>query len=249
MRTLTLFKLEFLKSRRQYIFIIEAAVLAFLTAYCIWNFRDHMDAASGWMNVLYTMPLLDSLLFPLMLAALSSRLCEAEHKGHSFKLLETMQTPRSLFDAKFCFGALHIALLCLAQTAMVTIIGSACGFGALPAARLAAFTGLVFAASLMIFTMQLGLSLLLANQLIPLTVGVAGSFLGLFTMFFPPEFQRFLPWGYYGVLMQVGMDWDSETRAISFYWANFDWAGFALLGVWLIALLALARGTFARREV
>lgn len=249
MKLSTLLRLEFFKSRRQYILWVEAAFLAFLALYGWFSFRK-TDPALGWMDVIYTVPILDALLLPLFLAVLASRLCEAEHKGSTFKLLETMALPRSLFAAKLLCGLAHVAVLTALQTLLYVGMGFAFGFqGPLPAARLATMTGLVFLVSGMIFLLQLGLSLLFANQLIPLTVGVAGSFLGMFTMFFPPVFQRFLPCGYYGVLMQVGMNWDAATRVIDYYWVEFDFIGLALLALWYLALLAVLGGLFARKEV
>ena len=244
-----LLRLEFFKSRRQHLFVIEGALLAFLLVYSFFDF-SHMSTASGWLDTLYTMPLMDALLFPVVLAAIASRLCECEHKGNTFKLLETMMTPQNLFDAKLACGTVHVAALSILQSVIVCAAGASCGFsGPLPILRVLSFTGITFAVSMLVFALQLGLSLLLPNQMIPMTVGVAGSFLGIFTMFFPQLLQKFLPWGYYGVLMQVGMDWNQAAGTVSFYWAAFDLAGLALLAVWFAAVLLLFRGKIARREV
>ena len=89
-----LLKLEFFKSRRLHLFLIEAVVLVLLMIYCPFDF-SRMAKATGWIDALYTMPLMDALLFPVALAAIASRLCECEHKGSTFKLLDTMMTPQS----------------------------------------------------------------------------------------------------------------------------------------------------------
>jgi hypothetical protein len=244
----TLFRLEWLKSRRQHILLIEMALLGFFLLYSIYDF-SRMDVATGWIDMIYTLPILQAFAMPVILAALASRLCESEHKGGTFKLLETMQTPGSLFDAKWWFGAMHVVVLSMAEQAVWCAVGLACGFtGPVPTAKLALMLGTNCAVGLLVFTLQLGLSLLFANQMIPMTIGVAGSFLGLFSMFLPPVLERFLPTGYYGVLMIAGMDWNPQTEAIHFYWTEFDWPGLATLFVWLAALLILFRGRFARRE-
>lgn len=248
---MTLLRLEFFKSRRQHLFLIEGGLFAFLLVYYVWCFRMTKDLSTGWLDAIYTVPLLDGMIFPLCIAAVASRLCEAEHKGGSFKLLETMQSPRSLFDAKLACGAVHMLLLCVAQTLLVVVLGLFYGYGpgGMPVLRLLNMTVLLFGVSMLVFVLQLGLSLLLANQLIPLSVGAAGSFLGFVMALFPQVYQRMLPWGYYCALMQVGMDYDSESRTATYYWSDFDWLGLALLGVWLVAVLALARAAFAKREV
>ena len=249
MRFPVLLRLEFYKSHRQKLFLIEFALLAFLALYFSWDLRKPGDLTQAWMDVLYTMPLMDAMLFPLSIAAIASRLCEAEHKGNTFKLLETMQTPRSLYAAKLVCGILHLALVCVVQALIVLALGTLYGFGPAPLARFLLFALNSFAAALPILLLQMGLSLTLANQLIPLTVGVIGSFLGFMILLFPQAVQLLLPWGYFGVLSQVGMDYNPATRAVNFYWTQPSPVGIILLGVWVFGLLIAGCELFAHKEV
>ena len=86
-------------------------------------------------------------------------------------------------------------------------------------------------------------------QAVPLAVGIFGSFVGLFALFFPQWVQRCVIWGYYGVLIQAGMNWDPVTRATEFYWVQTRPLEFGLLALWMIVVLAVGRGLFVRKEV
>ena len=99
---MNLLRLEFFKCRRRHIVLVCAAVLgvelfwfgAFLTR------QDAEDLAWGWMLLLYNLALIDAIILPLSVAVLASRSCELEHKGGTWKLLETMANPGKLYAAK-----------------------------------------------------------------------------------------------------------------------------------------------------
>ena len=99
------------------------------------------------------------------------------------------------------------------------------------------------------YLLQQSLSLLFRNQAVALVTSIVGSFAGLFSLFFPIWVQKCLLWGYYGVLNLAAMDWDPVTRATDFYWITVDKSGIVLLALWFVALLALGRTLFIRKEV
>jgi hypothetical protein len=88
-----------------------------------------------------------------------------------------------------------------------------------------------------------------ANQMISLSVGLIGSFAGLFIMFFPQGLERFILWGYYGVLMSVGMDWNSTSRIANYYWTPIDWPGIISLLIMFSAIYIVGRTLFVRKEI
>ena len=102
---------------------------------------------------------------------------------------------------------------------------------------------------MMAYALQQGLSLRFANQAAALVCGIAGSFLGILSMLFPPALTRCVPWGYYGLLALVGMNWDEVTRVTSFYWRWPQLTDIALLLVWGTAFLLLGRAMFLKKEV
>lgn len=249
---MTLLKLEFYKCRRRNIVLICAAILAvqfiWMTAY--FSRQDAEDLKWGWMILLYNLSTVDAIILPLSVATLASRNCELEHKGSTWKLLETMATPGQLYTAKLVWGALVLAVLLIIRSALFLGVGIAQGFqGAIPWGRFGLFTLLSWAVSMMVYALQQGLSLRFANQAAALVCGIAGSFLGILSMLFPPALVRCVPWGYYGLLSLVFMDWNKVTRVTRFYWHALPATDVALLLLWMAVFLITGRALFVKKEV
>lgn len=211
---------------------------------------DAHDLSQGWMHFLFQFPLLNTIMMPVIAAVLASRLCDIEHKGDTLKLLNTVMSAGRLFDAKFLCGALYMLAVVILQLVVIVVVGYVTGFyGNPPADKLLYYLLFTTAVNLTILLLQQVLSLLFKNQMIPLTVGVIGSFGGLFILYLPQSLERFLLWGYYGVLMLVGMDWDRTTRITNFYYTPLDWAGFITLAVMFCAIYIIGRALFIRKEM
>ena len=247
-----LLKLEFFKCRRRHIVLVCAAVLgvelfwfgAFLTR------QDAEDLAWGWMLLLYNLALIDAIILPLSVAVLASRSCELEHKGGTWKLLETMANPGKLYAAKLAWGALVLGALLVVRTGIFAAMGMALHFpGTVPWVRFGVFTLISWAVSMMVYALQQGLSLRFANQAVALVCGISGSFLGILSLLFPPALTRCVPWGYYGLLSLVGMNWDPDTRFTWFYWEWPAPTDAALLCLWAALFLLVGRALFVRKEV
>jgi ABC-type transport system involved in multi-copper enzyme maturation permease subunit len=244
--------LEFYKTRRRRIWVIVAAMIFVQMLWSMWGVgrMDAHDLAEGWMFFLYKLPLLNSIMMPVIAAVVASRLCDIEHKGQTLKLLNTVMPAGRLFAAKFICGALYLLAAVLLQIAVMVVTGCAAGFeGNPPLGKLLLYLLFTMAATLTILLLQQVLSLLFANQMISLSVGLVGGLAGLFTMFFPQGLERFLLWGYYGVLMLVGMDWDAGTRIMDLHYTPVDWAGFFTLAVLFCALYMIGRTLFVRKEM
>jgi len=189
-------------------------------------------------------------MMPVIAAVVASRLCDIEHKGQTFKLLNTVMSAQRLFAAKFLYGALYLFSAVLLQLIVIVSVGCAVGFvGNPPPDKLFYYLLFTTAVNLTILLMQQVLSLLFKNQMIPLSVGIIGSFAGIFIMYFPQSLERFLLWGYYGVLMFVGMDWDKATRITDFYYVPVDWAGFIALIIIFCSIYIIGRTLFVRKEM
>ena len=244
--------LEFEKIRHKKVWWIVAALVLVQGIWSLWSAgrMDAQELKQGWMFFLYQFPLLNSIMMPILAAVVASRLSDNEHKGHTFKLLYTVMPAGRLFDAKFLCGALHMLAAGLLQLILMVSMGYLRGFAENPPLeRLLTYLLFTTAVNLALLTLQQSLSLLIVNQLVPLTVGLMGGLGGLFIMFFPPIWERFLLWGYYGVLMLVGMNWDSTTRISSFYYAPADWGSFLTLLLMSGILYAVGRTLFVRKEM
>ena len=244
--------LEFYKCRRRKIVLLCAAVLGievFWMAATI-SRQDQDTLQQGWMMLLYNLDMVDAIVLPLSVAALASRNCELEHKGNTWKLLETMVLPGRLYAAKLCWGALILAALLILRSGVFLAMGILLRFpGEIPWGRFAVFTLISWAVSMMVYALGQGLSLRFANQAPALICGIAGSFLGILSMLFPPALMRCVPWGYYGLLALVGMDWNKATRITRFFWQRPSPVDLALLAIWAAAFVTVGRILFLKKEV
>lgn len=187
-----------------------------------------------------------------MIAMLGSRLCDAEVKGDTLKLLCTMEKKGRLFDMKVLTGAVYLAVFVLLQTVQIFLTGRLYGFpGAAKPVWYVYFMLQVYTVSMLILVLQIILSFFFENQILPLAAGRFGSFVGLFSWFFPsghPVKYLFL-WAYYSELCFMGQDWDSVTRISTFYDVPFP---FPVLGLVLVLLLAgylAGKQLFLRKEI
>lgn len=96
-------RLEFFKTKRKKIWLTLLAFVGLELAWIYVAFRNPSasEIEIGWMELLYQVPSLNSILFPVLAAVMASRLADLEHKGDTWKLLGTMQSPRMLFLSKF----------------------------------------------------------------------------------------------------------------------------------------------------
>ena len=244
--------LEFYKCRRRKILLVCAAVLAAELVWIVSTFarQDAGDLLQGWMLLLYDLAMVDAIIMPISVATIASRNCELEHKGTTLKLLETLATPGRLYGAKLVWGALMLAALLAVRSTAFAAMGAAAHFpGEIPWGRFALFTAISWAVSMMVFALQQGLSLRFANQAASLVCGISGSFLGILSLLFPPALTRCIPWGYYGLLSLVGMNWDPETRFTWFFWEWPQPMDLVLLCLWAAAFLIAGRTLFVRKEV
>ena len=69
------------------------------------------ELANGYSALLYSLPVIEAILMPVMMAVLASRLWDMEIKGNTPKLLYTLQSRRSLFAGKAVFGVSEVLLV------------------------------------------------------------------------------------------------------------------------------------------
>lgn len=243
---------EFQKVRNRRVWLIVAALILVQIAWVSWSFHSMStnDTQQGWMIILYQFSLLNSIVMPVIAAVVASRLSDVEHKGQTLKLLNTIMPTGKLFAAKFLCGALYMFIVAILQVLVVIATGYLRGFeGSVPVVKILYYLFFTTSVNVTILLFQQVLSLFFKNQIVSLSVGLTGGLIGLFIMFFPQHLAKFILWGYYGVLMLVGMDWDPATRFSSYYWAPVDWQGFLMLGLFFAAIYLIGRFLFVRKEI
>ncbi len=245
-------KLEFYKIKRRKVWLTMLALLSVQLLWGLWALRDPKDweLESGWLSLLYELALLDGIMMPAIMSVLASRLADIEHKGNTYKQLETLRSAGSLYHAKAVCGSIIITAMFTVQFAFFIALGYHLGYHGSPDAKyyLLAYI-LKLAGNMSLFLLQLALSMLFANQMIPLVAGLGGSMIALLLMYVTT--YSFLPWG--GCLSSalVMMDWDETTRIITYYYRTFspaETAAVMCIFVWIVVFYVGGRILFARRE-
>ena len=243
-------KTEWLKVRRRRIGLVPAAFLLFTFLWLSWAVQSaHMESSKdSWMWLLMCLSLIDTILMPTMIAMIASRLCDVELKGNTWKLLCTMERKGRLFDMKLLTGAVYVGGYVAAELVMMFAFAGLHGFaGGMTLRHLVCFLLQCGLVSLGVLLVQMLLSLFSTNQIFPLAVGLAGSFLGLFSWFLSSPLWRPVLWAYYNLLVYIGQYWDQGSRIVSYYERPLDWSAVITLLVALPLGYILGRQLFIRR--
>ena len=252
MRTLQYLKLEFYKTKRQGMWLLLLIVWLFQHVYLSYGMeRNDQRLAQGWLLLLYNLPLINAIILPIFYAVLASKLIDYEHKENTWKLLETLQSKTCLFLSKTWIGLCYILLFSCMQLISIFIIGSFYDFSGKPdLLAYALYFVQTILISFVLYLLQLILSFAFTNQAFSLCVGLAGGMMGLFIMFFPRSIlYEIIPWGLFGANMFVGMNWDSITRDMDFYYTAPINGAFLWVCLWIGFLLLFGWFLFRKRPI
>ena len=230
------FSLELRKLRHRHIPALFLLTFALIAAWVSWCLKDldlsktNDAAAMLFLNLL----LMNTILCPVIVAALASRMCDMEQAGSAYRWLCTIQKTECIYRGKVMVGGFCMASFSLIQAVLFSSITASWGTNG--QGRLAWITPslffTLFLTSLCIFIFQLNLSLRFTNQLTPIFVSIGGTFAGLFSWFLNRWPLRYLiPWGYYAALCNTGLEYDEAARYSTYYWTGYP-------VLWLAVLLA-----------
>ena len=245
--------LEFYKCKRRKMSLFLFSFLVFEFLWILFNIRrmDPQEKSQLDMYLLYSFPLLNSIIFPTVVATLAARLCDMEHIGSTYKLLKTLKSSGQLYDAKFICGGTYLLFLSVGQVCLMLCTNYFCGIHALPdLKKYSLYFCNTFFITLTLFLLQMTLSLLIKNQMIPFVIGLAGSFLGLFLMFLPNMtfLKNLIPWGAYGQTMLVWLEWDPTTRISIFHYTENNPIPILCVMLWFLFLYLSGRTLFSLKE-
>ena len=243
---------EKLKARHKKAILVPLGFLLFQILWAIWQISsmDPQELPDGYMMFLYQLPPMNAIMLPLMLSVIASRICDMEVKGDTMKILFTLQKRTGFFDCKYLTCLKYLLVFVAGQGVMLPVLGTVNHFGSLKISLYLLYLLVTFTVSAVILCIQQFLSLVSENQLLPLGVGLAGCFLGLFSMFFPAPVARLILWGYYSVFACVGMDWDSEiNKILGYYEIPFPTVSFLLFLAAGILIYLICRTIIQKKEV
>lgn len=196
------------------------------------------ELATGYSSLLYALPIMNAVVMPVGMAALASRIWDAETKGQTCKLLFTLQSRDSLFAAKAALGMLENLLVCGLECLAIPLLGILQGFTEQLNLGLCLWLlACAFCVNGMLYFLSFLLSIRAQNQVAALAVGFCGALIGLFAAFMPKWFAYLVPFGYYIPLSPVGMNWDADTRIAEMFVRPLC---LPLLGVTVVLAVMLA---------
>ena len=235
-------KVEIRKTRRRFLWALPLGVVLIEFLILVTNKYAYKPEVlgDGYFYLLFGIPLYNTIFLPLTLAVMASRICDAENKGNTYKLLCTMQEKRHIFDVKLLLGGLYVLFLTALEALLLLGLGQ----------HSLIFLGVLFVVSWSLFLMQQILSLLISSQLIPLFIGLLGSFVGVFSAFFPMDkVTGFLPWGYYIVGLTISSWYDEENRISYYFESSFRWPWFVGFLAFSLILYFVGKRLFLNKEV
>ncbi|MCH1984403.1 ABC transporter permease [Ruminococcus sp. OA3] len=240
------------KARHRHVLIFPAGVLLILFLWSLWGNKTATPSqlAQGYTSLLYQLPMMNAIFMPVMLAVIASRLCDMEIKGATLKLLFTLQRRSSFYNCKLLYGIKYLFIFTLGEILLILGCGQIFHFTEplRPGLILLNFISTLLVGTVVLIVQQT-LSLLSENQLMPLIVGLCGSFLGLFSMYFPRAVSRFVLWGYFGMFTPLGMDWDPKTRIITYFDIPFPTTDFIIFLIAGIIIYLAGITLFLRKDV
>ncbi len=134
------------------------------------------ERANAYSALFYAVPVINTILLPVMMAVLASRLWDVEEKGCTAKLLYTLQSRRSLFLGKAVFGFGEVALMVALEAAVIVVLGRTQGYTeAFPAGQFAYLNTCTLAVSTMLYFSELLLALWFRNPLPAVCTGIVGG--------------------------------------------------------------------------
>ena len=228
--------------------IVNLAVQLVWLMACVRPPLSAKDLEDGYQFLLINLPTLNMIFFPLLMAMIASRCCEIEQKGNNLKLLYTMMDRKKLFDLKFLIGFRYILFIFVSQVAMVLVLAKIIGF----TARTPWFdciwiplTGFIM--NIAVYLLQEILSFWFENQMIPLAIGLFGSFFGIMSVFIP-QIRELGFWSFYLLLGTVNMSWDVETKITTYYTIPIPWDKLCMVFVIIAILYPLGKWFFTNRK-
>lgn len=243
-------ELKKLKHRKLFLLLIGFLTMLFFWVAVTTNADDAYVIANGYYSELYQLPIMNTILLPVFIAVIASRIWDTEHKGNTFKLLYTLQQRSSIYFAKSMLGVLFMLLISIGEFIIILLISNLYGFTqALPVKHMIIFCITTFLTNALLYFIQEILSCLFENQMVALSIGLIGSFLGLFGCFFARSAQQYIIWSYYSVLQTIGMNWDEVTREISYFEASLSLSHILILCILLVILIPTGNLLFAKHEV
>ena len=189
-------------------------------------------AAKPWAMLLLGTAFVNAMTGTVFVAALASRQTDIEHSGAGWNLAATSGlTPGALCRVKLAALTLLIAPTVVLQNSALIIFGRIMGISVpLDVGPWVTYTLLLALVNTAMCAYHLWLAAVVENQLVVMSAGLLGGFIGVYMLLAPPVLARLLPWGYYAVITPAKVSMVNGHDAYEYISVPAGWiAGFAAL--------------------
>ena len=199
--------LEFFKMRRRK-FIIPILLITFVGIlwFCAIAIKELniTDTKYGIYMLISNILTIDSMIYPILIGILCSRLADIEHQGKTFQLLNTSkQSVFNLFTSKVGVSLIILFVIDIIQLMTILLIANSHNIS-LKLEIISKFMLSFIIASFFLILIHMALSFFFEKQSVSIVSALVGSFLGLVTGGMLPSYIKiFLPWQYYSLLNPV----------------------------------------------
>lgn len=251
--------LELYKLKHRKVFLTFLVILGVELLFVFSNYGNNNNflnmisdpAAPAWEDLIIGPAAINGLFFPILAAVIASRICDMEHKGNTWKLLEcNNQNRRSIWFCKFTIVSTLMMLAIFIQAFIIIAYGNSVGIvQPLPVRTLLGFVLGTAMITFVVVTIQVFFSLVCTNQLIPMSIGMIGALIGFISTLLPPGIRNILIWGNYAELMVLGQDTSSgNLQSSGLVVRNINFVPLAILFVVGLVAYVAFRKKFERYE-
>lgn len=231
--------IEVLKMRRLRVLLVTAILITvsiLMSALQLASMSRHGQlsdpSAQPWESLLLSTAFYNPMIQPIFVAVLASRQTDIEHTGAGWNLAATSGlTPGALCRVKLAALSLLIVPAAIAESAVLIVIARAIGVSLpLDIGPWVTYTVLLALVNTAMCAYHLWLAAVVENQLVVMSAGLLGGFIGVYMMLAPPMLARLLPWGYYAIITPVTMSMVNGHGAYEYISVPAVWVvGFAAL--------------------
>lgn len=251
--------LELYKLKHRKVFLTFLVILGVELLFVFSNYGNNKNflnmvsdpTAPAWEDLIIGPAAINGLFFPILAAVIASRICDMEHKGNTWKLLEcNNQNRRSIWFCKFTIVSTLMMLAIFIQAFIIIAYGNSVGIvQPLPVRTLLGFVLGTVMITFVVVTIQVFFSLVCTNQLIPMSIGMIGALIGFISTLLPPGIRNILIWGNYAELMVLGQDTSSgNLQSSGLVVRNINFVPLAILFVVGLVAYVAFRKRFEKYE-
>lgn len=251
--------LELYKLKHRKVFLTFLVILGVELLFVFSNYGNNKNflnmvsdpTAPAWEDLIIGSAAINGLFFPILAAVIASRICDMEHKGNTWKLLEcNNQNRKSIWFCKFTIVSTLMMLAIFIQAFTIIVYGNSVGIvQPLPVRTLLGFVLGTAMITFVVVTIQVFFSLVCTNQLVPMSIGMVGALIGFISTLLPPGIRNILIWGNYAELMVLGQDTSSgNLQSSGLVVRNINFIPLAILFVAGLVAYVVFRKRFEKYE-